>query len=258
MGGCTGGVRPDGGGVPAHGLRDGLRDDALRDRGIPQEPTGALPEPRPDGHGPVFMNGMLPRVAPHDSSMAPRPAPLPDTPLRGLQSGSAQQPGRVPEWFRDSPAKRVTWVRFPPRPPVPLHRATSRRPSQRRASLTAFTPHAGRLPPAIAGHFPDCSGHTCPGNDRARCSSSSLRPSVTTRKPTPPAHAHIPVTTPETQPTRRIDQGFTKRSQLTPSGRDRPSFDGFRHCGMQTLLDTTRPVAESNLSVVKHLGGFSL
>ncbi len=30
--------------------------------------------------------------------------------------------GRVPEWFRDSPAKRITRVRFPPRPPaLPRH-----------------------------------------------------------------------------------------------------------------------------------------
>src|SRR5829696_5412359 len=31
-------------------------------------------------------------------------------------STSLHRPGRVPEWFRDSPAKRVTRVRFPPRP----------------------------------------------------------------------------------------------------------------------------------------------
>lgn len=205
------------------------------------------------------MNGMLPHVAPYDSSMAPRPAPLPYTPLRGLQSGSAQQPGRVPEWFRDSPAKRVTWVRFPPRPQAPLHRATGRE-----ALPTEGLPHrfhpAHRPPFAriCSGHPPGRSGRHRPGDDPTRCCSSSLRLSFTARKPAPLAHAPYPYDDPPKRSQPAGASGNSPRDpQLTPGGRDKPSLGGLRHCGMQTLVDTTRPVAESNLSLVKHLGGFS-
>lgn len=195
MGGRTGDLRTDGGGVPAHGVRNGLRG-GLRNG----TPAGTPPEPRrspPPTAQARFMNGMLPHVAPYDSSMAPHPAPLPDTPLRGLQSGSAQQPGRVPEWFRDSPAKRVTWVRFPPRPPTPLHGAAGRE-----ALPTEGLPRRVRpahRPPStrhFSGHIPDRSHHTCPGDDPTRCCSSSLRLSFTTRKPTPSAHTRIHMANP--------------------------------------------------------------
>lgn len=47
--------------------------------------------------------------------------------------------GRVPEWFRGSPAKRVTWVRFPPRPLI-LAEVPAARPSAALGSLPALRP----------------------------------------------------------------------------------------------------------------------
>ncbi len=66
--------------------------------------------------GPTTANGVLrecgSRVArPREPLSPPRTAPY------GRTSSSQD---RVPEWFRDSPAKRVTRVRFPPRSPRPF------------------------------------------------------------------------------------------------------------------------------------------
>ncbi len=76
--------------------------------------------------------------------------------------GTTTQHGRVPEWFRGSPAKRVTRVQFPPRPP----NAGRARPSSSGARLRRIHQRAP-LAGSHAGSIP-ATASKCPDGVR-RC-----------------------------------------------------------------------------------------
>src|SRR5690606_31382282 len=95
--------------------------------------------------------------------------------------GTSPRHGRVPEWFRDSPAKRVTRVRFPPRP---LARRRTGRSSPRRGPSRPAAPAHG----AVSQPSP-FTNEPMPGvvtsSPSARTAATALRAVILATPPSP-------------------------------------------------------------------------